>query len=385
MSNPSRRRDDFTQAVKEVLAKRVGYLCSNPNCRAHTVGPASEHSRAANIGTAAHITAASPGGPRYDANLTPEERRGAENGIWCCQNCGHLIDTDQHGYSVETLRSWKADAEKRAAQSIRATPPGGTELSVTKSLDIQLVVDGVGRFFTGGGDLRKALLEGNDEETRADGDRLRNQTATDRARSAMQAQILGLEPPGPPPSPDELEEFITERRLRVERDWERIEDYVAGIAWPPLRFVITNLTPCFLRDVKLIITFVGAHGVAKEDLDAFQVQKLLDPDYERARSMFDPAPPLTVSKPDGYPVAWKNVESGLEVRITLAELPPGDAFAWDSEEYEDVVLVAQSSDRSVRVTWQAVAPGHGLPVHGTEIELRVEGVPIIEEVARLLE
>jgi hypothetical protein len=80
-----------------------------------------------------------------------------------------LIDTDQHGYSVETFRSWNEDAENRAARSINAIPPRGTEAPIDRPLDIQLVVDGLGRFFTGGDDLREALLERVDEDDRPRG------------------------------------------------------------------------------------------------------------------------------------------------------------------------------------------------------------------------
>ena len=66
-------RDDFTPAVKDVLAKRVGFRCSNPTCRQLTSGPQFDATKAVNVGVATHITAASMGGPRYDESLTPEE------------------------------------------------------------------------------------------------------------------------------------------------------------------------------------------------------------------------------------------------------------------------------------------------------------------------
>lgn len=77
-------RDEFPPSVKEELAKRVGYLCSNPACRQPTSGPQSKPSGTVNIGVTAHITAASPDGPRYDASLSSEERKAASNGIWLC-------------------------------------------------------------------------------------------------------------------------------------------------------------------------------------------------------------------------------------------------------------------------------------------------------------
>ncbi|GJP28818.1 hypothetical protein NJB18091_15650 [Mycobacterium marinum] len=86
------------------------------------------------IGEAAHITAASPGGPRYDPELTSEERRNITNGIWCCRNCGKLIDSDHTGYSVELLRGWKLEAERRAAREISAIGAGSPIVKLSKVL-----------------------------------------------------------------------------------------------------------------------------------------------------------------------------------------------------------------------------------------------------------
>ena len=57
-------RDDFSQATKDLLANRVGWKCSNPNCRKATRGAGAEKTDIINIGVASHITAASKGGPR---------------------------------------------------------------------------------------------------------------------------------------------------------------------------------------------------------------------------------------------------------------------------------------------------------------------------------
>lgn len=107
-------RDDFSPKTKDVLAKRVGYKCSNPSCQITTSGPHSDPNKAINVGVAAHICAAAPGGPRYDPLMTREERTSAENGIWLCQTCATLIDIDEKIYSVKTLQEWKKKAEQRA-------------------------------------------------------------------------------------------------------------------------------------------------------------------------------------------------------------------------------------------------------------------------------
>jgi hypothetical protein len=116
------REDDFPIHVKELLAKRVAQRCSNPGCRHPTSGPQEDPNKAINLGVAAHITAASPGGARYDPGLTQAQRRCAENGIWLCQTCGKLIDNDELRYPVSTVREWKVRAEKRAARELERRP-----------------------------------------------------------------------------------------------------------------------------------------------------------------------------------------------------------------------------------------------------------------------
>ena len=112
-------RDDFSSKTIESLAKRVGYRCSNPACLLEsTSGPHQDDpSKSVNIGVAAHISAASMGGPRYDARQTSEQRRSITNGIWLCQNCAKLIDSDASRFSVELLRTWKEEAERAASLS----------------------------------------------------------------------------------------------------------------------------------------------------------------------------------------------------------------------------------------------------------------------------
>ena len=107
-------RDDFTNKTKKELAMRVGYRCSNPACRVATTFPGKDNScNVSIIGQAAHITAAAPGGPRYDCNMTSEDRVSIENGIWLCNNCARLIDRDESEYTVTQLREWKVAAEER--------------------------------------------------------------------------------------------------------------------------------------------------------------------------------------------------------------------------------------------------------------------------------
>jgi len=108
------RPGDFSYKTKRLLAQRVGYMCSNPECRALTCGPSKQSDKIIIAGVAAHITAASSGGPRYNPTLTKEERCGYDNGIWLCARHACVVDKDVSEYSVELLRSWKKKAENHA-------------------------------------------------------------------------------------------------------------------------------------------------------------------------------------------------------------------------------------------------------------------------------
>lgn len=118
-----RNRDNFTKATKELLAKRVGYRCSNPRCRKQTICAAQKEDKVVNVGAAAHIRAAAPGGPRYDPCMWEEERKSAQNGIWLCQTCSKLIDSDVEKYTVRLLQEWKEEAETAAVEAVEGQDP----------------------------------------------------------------------------------------------------------------------------------------------------------------------------------------------------------------------------------------------------------------------
>jgi len=134
------KRDDFSTGVKRVLAHRAGFQCSKPSCRALTAGPA-EDGTIRNVGVAAHITAASPKGPRYDDSLSPEERASALNGIWLCQTHAKEVDDDAAEFTVEVLRGWKEHAEE-AARAMLGRPVTGHEFDVAMEVSLQRASDG---------------------------------------------------------------------------------------------------------------------------------------------------------------------------------------------------------------------------------------------------
>lgn len=107
-------RDDFTAKTKRKIAGGAGWLCSDPSCRRSTIGSNSDGSGVINLGVAAHICAAAPGGPRYDPTMTREQRQSADNGIWLCQNHAKAVDSKDSAFTVEVLHDWKVQAHKHS-------------------------------------------------------------------------------------------------------------------------------------------------------------------------------------------------------------------------------------------------------------------------------
>lgn len=131
-------RDDFTEEVKRAIAARVGNLCSNPDCRALTSGPQEDPAKALNVGVAAHITSAAPGGPRYDPSLSADSRRHPDNAIWLCQTCAKLVDNDPSRFRESLLRAWKTAAEQQALSSIGKTAAATAESESRRKLRAML-------------------------------------------------------------------------------------------------------------------------------------------------------------------------------------------------------------------------------------------------------
>jgi hypothetical protein len=102
-------RDDFTPKVREQIARRAAYTCSNPDCRRRTLIPeVSNQTDAIYNGVASHITAAAIKGPRYDKSLTNEQRSSIENGIHLCRLCANKVDANGgKDYPAPLLREWK--------------------------------------------------------------------------------------------------------------------------------------------------------------------------------------------------------------------------------------------------------------------------------------
>lgn len=113
-------RVDFSSKTKEIIAGRSGYRCSFPNCDRATLGPGATTHETASIGVAAHIFAASSGGPRGTGGLTWDELSRPENGIWLCANHARVVDMNRGDkYPPQLLLSYKTLHEARIAREIQ--------------------------------------------------------------------------------------------------------------------------------------------------------------------------------------------------------------------------------------------------------------------------
>lgn len=115
-----RKENEFSPKIKEKLAKRASFICSNPGCRNLTICPSDKNIEDyIYIGKAAHITAAAEGGPRYEKTLTIEQRKSIENGIFLCSNCADMIDKNKGmDFSVDLLKKWKKEHEEWVSQNL---------------------------------------------------------------------------------------------------------------------------------------------------------------------------------------------------------------------------------------------------------------------------
>lgn len=122
----NRNRDEFTPATKRLLERQAGCHCSNPTCRHLTSGATSDGKSLIRVGEAAHIRAAAPGGSRYDGDMTREERRSADNGIWLCEICASFVDSEDPKFTVQLLQDWKQRTIADTWRSVTHRVPYGS-------------------------------------------------------------------------------------------------------------------------------------------------------------------------------------------------------------------------------------------------------------------
>jgi hypothetical protein len=97
-----------TQSTLKRLFALSGNRCAFPKCQA----PLTHNDTL--LGEVCHIKADSPGGPRYDAAQTADERQHFGNLIVMCPTHHTVIDDDEISFSVSRLQQIKTDHESVA-------------------------------------------------------------------------------------------------------------------------------------------------------------------------------------------------------------------------------------------------------------------------------
>ncbi len=120
MTTARRQRDPVPSSQEKVVITRSGNSCAYPSCGVELVAEGQHPSDLAKpVGKVAHICAASPGGPRYDPNMSTVERGSASNLMYLCGTHHDAIDSQLHHHTVEFLREAKRQHEAAVARAVR--------------------------------------------------------------------------------------------------------------------------------------------------------------------------------------------------------------------------------------------------------------------------
>lgn len=112
---PGSRR--ISNEVMRLLYAHSGKRCAYPGC----TNPIFEDDGQL-TGECCHIKAFSPGGLRYEATQTDEERNGVENLMLMCSRHHAIVDKNADRYTVEVLQEYKRNHEERySAETLRLT------------------------------------------------------------------------------------------------------------------------------------------------------------------------------------------------------------------------------------------------------------------------
>lgn len=102
------------------MITRSGNACAYPGCGVVLVADAQNFLDLDKpVGKVAHIRAASPNGPRFDASMTTAERGSASNLVYLCGPHHDAIDAQLHHHTAEFLRAAKRQHEAAVARAVR--------------------------------------------------------------------------------------------------------------------------------------------------------------------------------------------------------------------------------------------------------------------------
>lgn len=118
MVNKARQYKPSTVRRLDILS---GNQCASPDCTRKLIARDGETI----VSKICHIEADSPDGPRYNENMTDDERRHYNNLVLLCDECHRIIDNKENesNYSVQLLKSWKTNHENLVQQNLFIKKP----------------------------------------------------------------------------------------------------------------------------------------------------------------------------------------------------------------------------------------------------------------------
>ena len=110
------RRLAPTERTLKKLFAYSGNQCAVPDCKNQLVDPSGTL-----LGKVAHICAAEEGGPRFDANMSNEQRRSFDNLLILCGRHHDIVDDKENvsEYPPDKLRGYKKSHEDRFRRAER--------------------------------------------------------------------------------------------------------------------------------------------------------------------------------------------------------------------------------------------------------------------------
>ena len=113
---PKDKARQYKPSTVRRLDTLSGNECTHPNCNKKLIA----EDGISIISKICHIAAASKEGPRFDENMTDDERRGFDNLILLCDEHHVIIDNRQNEskYPTPLLKKWKSDHEKKIIELI---------------------------------------------------------------------------------------------------------------------------------------------------------------------------------------------------------------------------------------------------------------------------
>lgn len=113
-------RKNIPSATRDALwGKAAGccQICSKP------LFEGGAYRTSGNYSNIAHIHAYSGDGPRFNENLSEDDRNSIENLVLLCPQCHKTIDDDEVTYTADVLRSIKSKREEYVSKVMQASRP----------------------------------------------------------------------------------------------------------------------------------------------------------------------------------------------------------------------------------------------------------------------